>query len=349
MRRSTALLPLALYLSGCATFIHSELDDGSKPGLRYSLPVTFLLVTPKPDGTLQNDILYLPDPDNTYVLRTKSLISSYTLDVQLDHQMLKSVSLSSKSDAVAAVLAESASNVAKARIEADAKADLAAKTADAEAAKALAEADLAVQVGQAKLDALTVANVSSDLILAAQIDVDQAKVKKKALEKSRDRASGNLASANAPGAAGQPNSRMAAGPMLFRIVPDGKGVKLVAVKGPNQFATGFVAAALNPVTMTPNGTIPVQPDAATHKTVLEVSINRTISAVNMAQVFKKIDPNTVLPGIDPAIKLAPDANGTKLSIEIPSVLAAGDYLIVLDLSPRTGERFPAQIYFQLTK
>jgi hypothetical protein len=73
MRTARILVLVTLALGGCATFVESERATPTSEGLRYSLPAPFLMVTPKPDGTLDVTTVNLPDPDNTYTLRTKSL------------------------------------------------------------------------------------------------------------------------------------------------------------------------------------------------------------------------------------------------------------------------------------
>ena len=51
-------------LTSCISVVKVEKFTGKENGLRYSLPATYLLVTPKSDGTASYEWVYLPDPDN---------------------------------------------------------------------------------------------------------------------------------------------------------------------------------------------------------------------------------------------------------------------------------------------
>lgn len=274
-----------LLLSGCTTFVEGERATPLSEGIEYSLPVPIVRVTPQANGTMDVKVEYLPDPDNTYVLRTKSMVSSYTLDVLRENGMLKSVSLDSKSDAVAAAVAESAGRLIDARSAAEAKEQEAAEKAEAEQAKALSDANLAVAMAQAKLDALTAAKAAGDeaagaQILGAKLALEEAKVKQAHLVAA---AGGNpTPSFNAPGTAAASRSAgpEAAAPVLFRVVPDVAtgGVKLVAFEGPRSLPTSTAAKPETPkpelsVTLTgPN----VFTAPAGQPYQIKLKVNRTI-------------------------------------------------------------------------
>lgn len=196
-------------------------------------------VTPQANGTMTVDVEYLPDPDNTYTLKTSSFLSSYTLDVQRENGMLKSVSLDAKSDTVAAASVESAGNLVKARAEAASKEDEAQATAAKEQMKAIEEAGLALAIADAKVKTLEGSSGATDQQkLEARIAADEALAKQQFLTKA--------ASAKAQGAMNVIDGEafpQAAGPVLFRVVPiETDDVKLVAFDGPTAFATSSPTA-----------------------------------------------------------------------------------------------------------
>lgn len=236
----TGVLAGTTMLSGCSTFVRSQIATPQAEGIQYSLPAPIIRVTPQPNGTMTVDVDYLPDPDNTYTLKTSSFLSSYTLDVQRENGMLKSVSLDAKSDAVAAAAVESAGNLVKARAEAAAKEVDAQATAAKEQAKAIDDAGLALAIAEAKVKTLEGSNGATDQQkLEARIAADEALAKQQFLIKS--------ANAKAQGAMNVIDGDafpQAAGPVLFRVVPIGTDdVKLVAFDGPATFATSSLNSA----------------------------------------------------------------------------------------------------------
>lgn len=269
-----------LILTGCATFLDSEKAGSNTQGIQYSLPIPVIRVTPQANGAMTVNVDYLPDPNNTYVIRTSSLISSYTLDVQRENGMLKSVSLDSKSDAVVAALTESGGNIIKARSDAEAKEQETAAAAAMEQAKALDEAQLAVRMADAKLTALKAAGAANDKILEASIALAEAIAK-------RDYLAGIASGANASSlnSASATSGPMAAGPVLFRVMPDKetKGVKLVAFEGPNSFPTSIAA---KPIEKKPDLAVSVRESGVLTRTTgqplqFELTVNRPVASVNL--------------------------------------------------------------------
>jgi hypothetical protein len=271
-----------LLLSGCTTFVAGERATPLSEGIEYSLPVPIVRVTPQANGTMDVKVEYLPDPDNTYVLRTESVVSSYTLDVQRENGMLKSVSLDSKSDAVAAAVAESAGKLIDLQAAAAVKEQEAAAAAAKEEAKALSEASLAVVTAQARFDTLTQANAGADKLLEAQLALDEAKAKRNHLFAA---ANGEQSTAfNSPSATGE---LVAAAPVLFRVVPDVPtgGVKLVAFEGPRSLPT---STAAKPETAKPDLSVTLPgPNAFTAQAgqpyQLKLKVNRTIVGLDLTR------------------------------------------------------------------
>lgn len=333
-------------LGGCATFIESSPATSDANGLRYSLPAPFLMVTPKPDGTLDVVTLNLPDPDNTYTLRTKSLISSYTLDIQLDHQMLKSITMNPKSDAVAAATVDTLGNLRKSEIEARTKAEDDARKAGNDAAKALADAELAATIAKRKVEILKAANppADPDKLLEAQLAESEAIEKRDALRRARADTGARLSSADAPAESQAGTGRMAAGAMLFRIVPDGKGVRLVAVRGPTMFATA--SAALATPGFSPTGTLSFTADQNGLRK-LEITYSRPVAHIENAKLFDPANFTRQLPV--PAVTASADSAGAKVTIILGNGTAVGSYGLSMDLILPDGSRTPALLDIVIQK
>jgi hypothetical protein len=291
------------------------------------------MVTPQPDGSIAVGVEHLPDPNNTYVVRTKSFLSSYTLDVQLDNGMLKTVSLSSKSDALAAAAIETSGNLAKAKIEAEAKErDEAAKVAEA-SAKELKEAQTALAVAEAKRDIIEqTSGTTAEQKLNAALAVAEAKAKVDLLTSSASSGS----SFNDP----ETNGLQAAGPIFYRVVPDGEGVKLVAAAGERMFETSNAAKPAEPslpdlaFEVVNGSVVQKQPGQLVRFTV---KANRPFAAVqsdgivfsaaqaaapHLPQFFRAADVNTVDGVKVILVTLAPETPPGTYRLVLPLIIAA---------------------------
>jgi len=231
------------FVCGCSTFVSGEKAGQGKQGIQYSLPIPVVRVTPQPDGTMDVQVEMLPDPDNTYVLQTSTFLSSYTLDVVRENGMLKSVSLDAKADGVAQALAEARANLIKTRAEAEEKARETADKAAKEKAGAIDAAKAELLVAQTKLKTLEAAPqgvVSAAAMLEAQVAVAVAQAKLDALLGS----AGGAGTASFNVAAGQPDQKVSAAPVLFRVVPNLQtgGVTMVAFEGVERFLPTSTAA-----------------------------------------------------------------------------------------------------------
>jgi hypothetical protein len=262
LNAATSLLS-CLALSGCMTFVEGKKNStADEEGVEYSLPVPVVRVTPMPDGTIDVQVEMLADPDNTYRLKTKTLLSSYTLDVVRENGMLKSVSLDAKSDAVAEAVLNARANLIKAKAEAEAKdreaaaaaakEQAAAEAKDREAAaaaakeqaKAIADARMEVSLADAKLKSLTKNNADKAAIAEAQVAKDVAVAKLDALltaAANTGNSSFNIAKKAA--ATNEEQAPVSAAPVLFRVVPDPdrNTVRLVAFEGDRFLETSAAA------------------------------------------------------------------------------------------------------------
>ena len=243
------LLPIAfLLLGGCVTTIKSERDTGANDGLVYSLPIPVIYVVPQANGTMDISVEYFADPKNSYVLRTQSFVSNYSLDVQRDERgLLKQVSLDAKSDVVAAAAVESAGNLVKAQSDAAKKDDEAAAAKVEALAKAVADAQLEFDIANARYDLLVTRSAPADKQLEAELALKAAEAK---LKRATAIASGANLAYNAPGVA-PPAAPEAAAPVMFRVMPvdprNGElGVKLMAFEGPRSLPTSIAAKPAEP-------------------------------------------------------------------------------------------------------
>lgn len=229
-----ATIACAVSISGCVTILESKQvpSDGSTdsvPGIRYSLPQPFLLVTPKSDGTIDVTIEMLPDASRTYAITQKSFVGSHTLNVEVEHGLLKAIDYGSDASQTAAKLVENYGELKKASIEAEAAQAKTSSDASKAAKQKVVDAEAAQKKAQAVHDYLkeyTAAHPAdteaAKAYLAAQVELQKANAD---LLSARDAALVlGLDSLNAPiGANAVPS---AFGPVLFRIVqtPASKGV-----------------------------------------------------------------------------------------------------------------------------
>ncbi|MFO1251454.1 MAG: hypothetical protein U1E77_10055 [Inhella sp.] len=234
-------------LSGCMTFVEGKKDTSADgEGVEYSLPVPVLRVTPMPDGSIDVQVEMLADPDNTYRLKTKSYLSSYTLDVVRENGMLKSVSLDAKSDAVAAAVLDAKANLIKAKAAAEEKDREAAASAAKDQAKAISDAKMEGVLADAKLMALQAdpdadrADVAAAKLAKAVADAKLAALQAAATDSGK---SGFNVAKEKLAPAAREGARISAAPVLFRVIPDPdrNTVRLVAFEG-DRFLETSVAA-----------------------------------------------------------------------------------------------------------
>lgn len=352
------LLPIALLmLGGCVTTLKSERDTGRNEGLVYSLPIPVVYVVPQANGTMDVSVEYFADPKNSYVLRTRTFVSNHTLDVQRDERgLLKQVSLDAKSDAVAAATVEAAGNIAKAQSDAAKKEDEAAAAKVEAQAKAVADAQLELDIAQAKYDLLVARSASSDEQLEAELAVKAADAK---LKRATSMASGANLTYNAPGAP-VPITPEAAAPVMFRVVPNDPGngalgVKLVAFEGPRKLPTSIAAKPSQPgvpgLLLTPmNGG------------VVHIEKNKPVQLLLVSnQTFKRIVPGSLelmKVGADDdlapsfVLSAAPDPGAAKPTIIVnlkPSI-PAGTYFFNVAVELSDGQPVSKEpIQFTVTR
>ncbi len=158
--RSTFVLTLVLALllalgTGCISNLSVEkVEPGERAkGLVYSLPKTYLVVKPKPDGTMDVRFAFLPDPENTYAISASSLFSKHTLAVTLTQAgLLQELDWKPDGTGVAAKLVEAAGKVYAAERAEDAEKEATDKKAREDAKKKVTDAEAAVKAARRTLE-----------------------------------------------------------------------------------------------------------------------------------------------------------------------------------------------------
>lgn len=204
LRFTALLLLLLLSTTGCVTSIGVKkvaLDESKTeptPGLRYSLPATFLVVKPDPKtrGGFSIEPQLFPDYAETYAITPATYLGSFTFNVELTEGMLKKVTIKKGSDAVAAEAIKAAGEVAKSELEesqkkkeeaekaaqakSEKKKNLEEAVAKAEAELQLARIDVAewekivAQVGNNSLPALQGLTAAKLRLAKAEIELQRA-------------------------------------------------------------------------------------------------------------------------------------------------------------------------------
>jgi hypothetical protein len=365
------ILVTAAGLVGCSTVVTSERFTGTQEGIRYALPIPILEVLPQPDGSITVNVKYLPDPNNEYVLRTKSFVSAYTLDVKAgEDRLLQTVTLDQDSTAVADAAIKALSEVAKTKIETakgERDKEIAAskgtvdKVATAQASLDKAEAKLAALKELAKKFP---SDVSSRDIITAEIAVAEYRADLKSAQAAANRL--GLSSFDAPAAevAGFPQ---AWGPVYYRLEQkrDPKtnkieSVKLISFAFPNKsgqqlFDTSTIgratsepasrmASRITP-TLKIKGNNVVSIDKAGNVT-FEVEVTAPIAEVvdKDTKVFSQTDLINPLPQ-KPIIKVQQDKKTLLVNLKLPP----GHYVLLVGVRDTVGEIHASSVSFEVVK
>jgi hypothetical protein len=232
-------------LAGCTRLNVTKISDhatNQSAGIRYSLPKPYIQVTPQGDGSVVADIVYLPDPENSYVIDGKSYLAFHSLNISTEEGLLKKIVWTGDSSAVFAQGVSSGAAVAEKNIASDAKSAAERDTKVESAQKAVDEAQLAVDMAASDLELLVANNASADAILKAKVALNEAQLKLAAARKKVNVAAGN-ARADSPEMKERTKN---AGPVLFaineRLNSSGSPtVVLVAAKQNSQDQPSYVA------------------------------------------------------------------------------------------------------------
>lgn len=337
-----SILALIVLLSGCTTTLSGKPATKDTTGIRYSLPAPHIFLNPQPDGTVVVEVRYLPDPQNTYSLNLSSYLSTATFKVELVDGMLTQVSLDSDSSKIPAESVAAATELQKARMTAAEKAAEAKKQeADAEKAviKTAAELIRAQEEKIALLEAKLAfaeknpGTLEENAIRALKLEISQERVVLTQLQARLTSAQSGVAAVNAPGDAfmepfrSDPELEVAYGPVLFRVLPEKGGVKLVAIEQ-QTYTTSSAAMALEAPKIEPEKIVVKAGDGK--RTIL---LRASKSFKILAKKLFKPSAGTTAPAIleGDRIVLKPDESGSQLELLLPEDLPKGDYRLDLDI------------------
>jgi hypothetical protein len=338
-------------LSGCITWLDVSKANGDSDGIHYFLPQTFIVMTPNTDGTVTVETKYIPDPDREYVIATRSFMGNYTMDVnRTDEGFLDTVTFSSDTTGVAKQLIQSGSTVraaeidakaAKAKADADAAKAAADKTAGAIATadKTKSDAQLEVNVTQAKLDKLQQlagAKPSSDMqaqIVVAQVALAEAQARLTAATTAYNTTAANAAAAN--GAVAK-NKLFAPEPVFFRVDMQPRSVALrqtFAQADRATWNTPKVDALPGKLQVLPHELV-VRPDKDTGALTGTVKADRALQSARYITGRTQPDRKPLPPK---AVIVSLQGDKSTVLIELPQSLPAGDYEIDTQMKPAAPE------------
>lgn len=247
MKKSGAIVAACVAAFGCSTTLrvtrvdpHATVAEGARvDGIRYSLPIPFLLVCPGPKGTVSVTEEYLPDSDHQYAISAKSTLAKHDVHIDIENGLLKGIEWNPDATAVGGKAIDLAGTLGKTVIEERAKAAKAqADAADAAQSKrdsalasaeqAVLDARVALEMARAVLATVTAAGKKDTT--NEQVDVVRAEKKYQAALEARDRLAGRQMEAR--GVLGQHGGAAmklrAEGCVLLRVVdPPENGATLV--------------------------------------------------------------------------------------------------------------------------
>ncbi len=263
-----ALVSGVYFLAGCAHLevskIASERSSRDSPeGVRYCLPKPFLQGTPQLDGTVAFDVVYLPDSNHCYAIKTSTTLSNYTFQVSRDEKgLLTAIEFKASTTVVGQQLLTSAGAAAVQDYNIRAAQQAAVQTAVNTAAGAVDTAKAGFVAAQAALDSDKARGVTGTPLSTDYSNLAQAEAKLRSAQEALQRvqqtgqatstavASGPVATTNALAMGnvfGQPtwpagpsvsNLPSKFGPLLFAINDSIKGNKeVVEVQAVDQSAT----------------------------------------------------------------------------------------------------------------
>jgi hypothetical protein len=336
----------AFSLTGCVSMVNGSKAGDATPGIRYFLPQVFLILTPSLDGTMKVDIEYLPDPRHEYTLDTSSFLGNYTADIsRTEKGFLDSVTLNSDSTAVAKQLLTSHANVKAAEVDAQAakaKSEIAEAKAEADkqaaavaaAQKAQSDAELAVQIADAKItlfrDMEAQPGAPTNLkeqIFAARVAQAEAIVRLNAARLAYTSLAANTAAANGDGGTKQ---AQAPEPVFLKVDMQKNDVKIVRTFAQTSRDTWTIPTAVEPppdLQLFPAAQV-IRPEekskalapAIVRSTVPVLTID--LKSVLNVGAGKEV---ALVPGKAPLTAIQMDR--TTVRIDMPKDTPAGEYLL----------------------
>jgi hypothetical protein len=338
--------------TGCTTSLHSRPATTDAQGLRYYLPAPHIFMTPQSDGSLAPEIRYLQDPNNAYTLELKSYFSTATFEVKTKDGLLTSVTLDANSSATATAAIEAASEIRKSQITSEQSEKQARKAQQETKQAAITAATEAVRTQREKIalmedkkkfyDAHPNATDAASR-LQSELELSQEKLKLKQLEARLGVARSQGAPENSPfndPSASNAASATAYGPAIFRVLPAGEGVKLVALEAqrPLVAAVGGPAAAAGTSAVTAT---PIRFEIKTAQTQRQLVLKFNVPVTVDLRASKLVRPSTsaTIPVIDSSqLKLSGASPGNDVQIDLPSSLPPGNYRLDLTVNQEGSNR-----------
>ncbi len=197
MTRAPALIvpAIVMALGGCVCVTVTKLppnsDAATIKGQRFSLPRPFIQATPKEDGSISAEIIYLPDPERTYAVKSFSVLANDTLEVATEGEIVKTLNWTGISAAVVEQAAASAGTIASGILQAERTKKADQKEKEDTASKAVDDAKLELEQAQTQLAILLAdPGASQESIRQARIAVANAALKLRAAQAAVDRLRG---------------------------------------------------------------------------------------------------------------------------------------------------------------
>lgn len=198
--RAAIVFAFGLVLSGCACLTVTKLSPvtdiiSATKGQRFSLPRPYIQVTPKEDGSISADIVYLPDPEHSYAVSSFSIFANDILEVYTADGIVTQINWMGDSSAVVADAIASAGTVASGILQAEQAKKADQKAKDETAIKTVDDAQLELDLAQSALAFHIASNAAPDKILEARLAVQAATLKLSAAQTALARMRGVAGSA----------------------------------------------------------------------------------------------------------------------------------------------------------
>jgi hypothetical protein len=358
---------------GCTTCDVTKVDPTTPPasapvGVQYSLPKPFLQVTPAGDGSVSVNVIYLPDPNNTYAVNAKSYMAAHTLEVALDNTgVITKVNFAPDTSAVASQAATSAGNVGSSFETAAAQKTTSEQTKITTAEQAVQQAQATVEQDQAKLNEIIQLNAAGanpkidenqpniDLA-AAQAALKSAQQALATLTLGGGGASGGGAPPPAPAPApapaqppgpGQPQGNWVQvyGPVLYSIDATADGgvaltpVPISGVAQPQYYTTTSPSATrVTPAVSTAptlSGPASISLSANPNPT-FDITVSQAITAINVAKSGMVMDAPPPAPPTNENLPALTLLNGNKQIHVVMTAPAIGTYHLGINFSYLDG-------------
>lgn len=365
----------AVLVSGCvSTVMVKPVANATSSGIHYHLPQVFIRLTPGADGNITVEKLFLPDPQQEYVITASSYLGNYTIDVNRSESgMLETVSFNSDGTAVAKQFLASQAAVRAAEIDTRAAKDKAAateskaasdktKTALEAADKARKDALVALNVATNKfqlLDTLSKeASAPNDIkaqVLTARLAVVETQTKYEAallayntLADSVAAATGIDAKAGNSAAGKRPQAPT---PVFYKVEMQKDTVVLREAIAQQDLDTWKVpppSTPPEPLTAMPVAQV-VRPAEKTQALTAKLTANQML----LSAVAERLAPaGSNGPGLKPQPVVSLMNDRVTLAVELPQDLPAGDYdldIVVTSGKPNDPKRDTLAIKLKVVK